>query len=637
MKHGKRDRELGMGRRITRRDFLNGVAIGAGGILAAPRALAALAAEGDAPEKSPGYYPPALTGLRGSHEGSFEVAHALRDAEFWEKAGTPEDTGERYDLVVVGGGISGLAAAHFWRKADPAARVLVLDNHDDFGGHAKRNEFRTGDRLLLSYGGTQSIETPSSYSKVAGGLIREFGIETQRFYKAYDQTLYSGRGLGSGMFFDKETFGADRMVAGLGSRPWKEFLADCPLGEAARRDIARIYTEKVDYLAGLTLEQKEAKLRKTSYEKFLLEIMKADPSVKPFFQTFPHDLFGVGIEAVPALDCFLEGTDYGPDYPGFDGLGLGPGPDDPGGSQEPYIFHFPDGNAAIARLLVRELVPGVLPGSTMDDIVTARADYAKLDVAGSAVRVRLNSTAVRARHLGSPGSASEVEVSYVREGRLQTVRAGQVVLACWNMMIPYLVPDLPEAQKRALAYASKVPYLYTHVVIRNWTAFDRLKIQDATAPGGYHSYVALDFPVSLGGYAFPSSPEEPMVLFLMKAPCQPGLPARDQYRAGRYELLTTPWETIELAIRDQLARMLEGGGFDPVRDILGITVNRWPHGYAYSYNSLFDPDWPEGQEPHVLGRKRFGRIAIANADAGAEALTNIAIDQAWRAVGELRS
>jgi len=183
----------------------------------------------------------------------------------------------------------------------------------------------------------------------------------------------------------------------------------------------------------------------------------------------------------------------------------------------------------------------------------------------------------------------------------------------------------------------KAPLVYTHVALRNWTSFSKLGIRQIVAPGGYHTHTALDFPVSLGEYKFSSKPEEPMVLFMLRTPCSPGLPMRDQYRAGRVELMGTPFEKFEGNIRDQLARMLGGAGFDPARDIEGITVNRWAHGYAYTPNPLFDPQWKPGEQPWIVGRKRFGRIAIANSDAGADAYTNVAIDQAHRAVGELLS
>jgi spermidine dehydrogenase len=306
--------------------------------------------------------------------------------------------------------------------------------------------------------------------------------------------------------------------------------------------------------------------------------------------------------------------------------------------EEPYIFHFPDGNASVARLLVRALIPGAVPGKSMEDVVTARADYSKLDVDGAPVRIRLNSTVVHVQHAAgadSGGAAKTVDIAYMRGGKLQSVQAKNCVLACYNGMIPYVCPSLPQKQKEALAYLVKTPLVYTHVALRNWTSFAKLGVRQIVAPGGYHTHTALDFPVSIGEYAFPSKPEEPMVLFMLRTPCKPGLDMRTQYRVGRMELMDTPFSKFERNIRDQLGRMLGGAGFDPARDIEGITVNRWAHGYAYTPNSLFDPDWKEEEKPWVMGRQPFGKIAIANSDAGADAYTNVAIDQAWRAVGEI--
>jgi spermidine dehydrogenase len=204
------------------------------------------------------------------------------------------------------------------------------------------------------------------------------------------------------------------------------------------------------------------------------------------------------------------------------------------------------------------------------------------------------------------------------------------------MAIPYMCPEIPEKQKEALAYGVKIPLVYTNVQIKNWKAFQRLGIYQIYAPSAYFSNIALDYPVSMGSYNFPISPDEPCVLHLLRTPCKPGLPCKEQYRAGRWELFTTKFETFEQQVRDQLGRMLGSGGFDPATDIEAITVNRWPHGYAYEYNRLFEPlDRPASERPCVMGRQPFGRITIANSDSDGHAYTNVAIDQAHRAVKEI--
>jgi spermidine dehydrogenase len=640
------DNRLGMLRTINRRDFLNGIALAIGSSLlpfeqllgqesgADPSAQEYFLSMGIS-QQDPRYYPPALTGLRGSHAGSFEVAHELRDGKQWTSAIADS---EAYDLVVVGGGISGLAAAYFYRQfAGAGSKILVLDNHDDFGGHAKRNEFRVGNRLLLGYGGTQSIEAPGRYGKVAIGLLNELGIDVQRFYKYYDRKLYESKRLKSSTFFDKETFGEDRLVPGPGQGfDPTNFIsptaaAQMPIAEAARKDLIRLFNEAIDYMPDLNPDQKRAKLIKTSYKDFLLQYAKVHPDVAKVYQTLPHDLFCVGIDAVSAENC------RGMGFPGFKGMKVAAGRRHrEEGEEEPYIFHFPDGNASIARLLVRSLVPGSAPGSTMEDIVTAKMNYARLDDPASAVRIRLNSTAVRVKHIGDPANAKELEVTYVLAGKPRRVRATACVLACYNAIVPYLCPEMSAEQKEALAYAVKQPLVYANVQIRNWKAFERLGVSDVYAPGSYFCMVMLDFPVSIGEYHFPSSPEEPCVIHLTRTPCQPGLPCKEQFKVGRYELLTTPFETFERKLRDQLGRTLAGGGFDPATDIQAITVNRWPHGYAYEYNQLFEPlDRPESERPCVIGRRPFGRITIANSDSDGHAYTNIAIDQGYRAVSEL--
>jgi spermidine dehydrogenase len=631
-----RDRALGMFSDISRRDFLGTVAIGLGGasLLGARQAgaqnISHTAFYGDV-------YPPALTGLRGDHVGSFEAAHRLRDGTL--SLNDAIDTNDTYDLIVVGGGISGLSAAHYFRERVGAeARVLILDNHDDFGGHAKRNEFTHDERTWIGYGGTQSIDSPRPYSANAKALITDLGIDVSRYATVLDKELYPSLGLGPATFFDRETFGEDRLVPGSSRAATAEFLARTPLPADIQAQIIQLTTEQRDLLPGLDSAAKKAQLARMSYSDFVTKLWGLDPRVLGIYQTRTHGLYGFGVDAVPAQDAFSLGL------PGFQGMsldatpGIGQNHDSIRSAEaEAYYFHFPDGNASVARLLVRRLIPDAVPGTTADDIVTARVDYSKLDEASARTRLRLGSTVVRVTHNGSVDSSKDVTVHYIRDGNLYRARARNVVLACWHHVIPYLCPDLPAPQLAALQYAKKVPMVYTNVFVRQWTALQALQVSSVSSPGMWHGSTSLDFPVSIGGYAHTKSPTEPVVLHMTKAACKPGLSGPEQHRVGRAELMQTSFETIERGLRDQLGRMFGGSGFDPAADILGITVNRWPHGYAYQYSSLADPFWLEGGEaPCEVARRPFGRISIANADAAAYSYTDAAIDEARRAVGELR-
>ena len=621
-------KRLGMDRNIPRRDFISGMATGLVGA-AMPRAFAApsenLSGIEPASDLTGGDRtdPPTLTGLRGQYPGSFEIAHRARDGGFGNSTHVDVETGEQYDLIIVGGGISGLAAAHFFRRDfGDSARVLIIDNHDDFGGHAKRNEFHHDGRMYLVNGGTLSIECPFPFSYTAKSLVKELGITVEGYNaKHQNNALYAG--LGRGVFFDKEHFLADKLVAGAGIKPWPQFFAEAPLSTPVRNDLVRLFTEQRDYLPGMDPAQKADALKKMSYQSYLRDYVKISDTAISYFAGDGYRN-NKRVDTCPAFEAWQAGR-----LPGFSAMKIEGIPE----FRSDYEAHFPDGNATIARLLVNRLVPTAVPGThDMNSIVTAQFDYSKLDLPDSPVRIRLSSTVVLVRHVGEVVTARNVDVVYMKDGKACRVRGNNVILACFNNIIRFIVPDLPDEQKKALAYASKVPMQYTNVLIRNWLAWKKLGVSRITAPHGYHTSVGLDFPVSLGDYKFSDSPDQPIVVRMVRNPNAPGLPRKEQQRMGRLDMLNTSFEKSELEIRRQLARTLGPGGFDPANDILALTVNRWPHGYAYTYDTLGDPPFAEYERPHVIGRRVFGRIAIANADAGAAAYTNEAIDQAERAV-----
>ena len=662
MNKKKRDRALGMDAEISRRDFLDGAAIAVGGTMMVPTLAGGTPVHAQpasppppmsAQQAAPSDDPSMITGLRGQTDEAMNAGHAVRDGSAFS---APVDTGEFYDLVVVGAGMAGLGAAYFYRKQIPHSKVLVLDGCQDFGGHAVRNEFMVDGTRLIAGGGTYALWRPNTFTPEAQELIRDIGIDREHYEEEVADSPNPARelGLARAMFFGKESFGEDRLVmnppseldlwGGGGERTTStaeltEFLVQTPYSAGTKEGLLKLFTEHRDWMSGVPTEEKVAELKKMSYIDFVSKFVKIHPDAVAYVLTIGDTGWTnqtAGPETCSAWFAWRRGA------PGFSGMNLPDASQLSNLTKDPGMnIRWPDNATTTARLLVRWLIPDALPGRTADDSVLQHIDYAALDRPANDVRIRLSSMVIRANHLGDPLTAKEVAVTYLRDGQPHTVRARGVVMACFNAIIPYLVPDLPEAQKAALHMAVRKPLVTTNVAIRNWRAFQKLGVSSISCPGMFYTSIGLSDSRAIGGYQNPSTPDEPIVISMSLTPeilekAGSGLPPREQWKASRAELQEITFETFERNILEQLDRVLGPGGFDAQRDVAGIIINRWSHAYAPGSNELYDPDWSHRMDaPWVVGRQQFGRITISNSDAAGVSLTNAAWQQSHRAVNEL--
>ena len=622
------DKRIGMQRAITRRDFVQGAAVAAGAALQAGAlgssglANASAAVSAGAQRMTIADYPPVKTGMRGSHPGAYEIAHALaRDgAKFPE----PKSTEEHYDLIVVGAGISGLAAAHYYQKRFGAdSKILLLENHDDFGGHAKRNEFHQSGEMVLSMGGTHNLEW-WSFSKTVNAFMQEHGVDCKGMRKQMEFAYGRDAPNSPAMWFDETTYGVNRLVTNfnLSAKLTTEDIDKIPISDAGRDSLKRFY-DSAPSLEDWTEAEAEDLLSSISYPDFLRQYGGLTEDAVQLFNKEEHGSWGLEMRAISAAEAMWEG------YPGAHLFGEDWSEDSFGYP----VAMWPDGNASLVRLMVAKLVPQSAPNATAENVALTQFDYSALDQENANVRLRLNSTVI-----GVDKIDQGVSVTYASsEGELQQVSARHSVLACYHSVIPHLCPAMSDTQKAALKYQVKVPMILTNVLLRNSQALDKLGVDAVSCPGRLHARLFLFKGLHTGGYRRSDTANEAvsLVFWGSVSPPEDAVDIRSQLRGSRQKLLELSFEDFEREVRTVLDGLLGPAGFDVAEDILAITVNRWPHGYAYEYMQLWDPEWESGEAPHEIARQPFGSITIANADAGASAYTHVAIDQAYRAVADL--
>jgi spermidine dehydrogenase len=554
---------------------------------------------------------------------------------------------ETYDMIIAGSGISGLSAAHFYQeKFGGDKKVLILDPLNHFGGHAHRNEFNINGNHLLGYGGSESFQSPKlNFSKTVHDLMKFLKVETIKFEKEFfNQTTYSKLGLSRGTFFGAEKFEKDTLAIGdptawvsdevlpenLNAKSFEEFFSQFPMAQASKDQLLELFTKKKSTLSRFSNPKDRADFLTTiSYEQFLREEWKLSEEAIHYFYHRTIDFFGLPISQIPTSDAFHYGL------PGFHGIEL---PiehkeNELGPLDEPYIYHFPDGNSSLARLLIRSLIPTIAEGKTMEDIVLDKFKTEELDSVNNSVRIRLGYTVVYAANT----SDGFVDIGIVKnaDGSMQRLKAKHTTLACFNMVIPFIHKDLKADQAQALSMNVKVPMVYSNVVLNNWKSWVKLGVHEIYGVNTFHSRIKLDYSVKMGGYSGPTDPSQPIVVHMVHIPSVPAsTDIRAALRQSRKTFFAIKPEDFEKHILDDLTRMLGPGGFNAQTDIAAINVNRWSHGYAFGANTLIESE-AESTRIMNLARQRVGNITIANSDAGWSAYAHTAIDEAYRAVNEL--
>ena len=617
----KTDEQLGMHKGIARRDFIQTTVLTSLGLMLPTSCLLST----DENELPLNYYPPVKTGMRGSHEGSYETAHAL--ARQGIQFGNPIDSNENYDLVVVGAGISGLTAAYEYRKKfGNDSKILILDNHDDFGGHAKRNEFIQSSSTRLVWAGTMNLEH-TSFSKPVLDFIAELGIDVNDLHKKLDFNYGNDK---PAIWFDEDTYGENILVPGFSMYNRNEDVLDLidkfPLSKQGIDALKSFYAKDNNVLEGLSEAEIENVLYKTSYTDFLERYCGLPKEVIEIFIKSTDGYWGVqphSLSVAEAVSAWLPG-----------GHRLGASASKVVGSEESEkVAMFPDGNATIARLLVCALLPDICPGANANTIALAKLDYSKLDVSKGPVKVRLSSTVVNVKN-----ERNKVAITYVRQGKTIRIHSKHSILACYHSIIPHICPEFPALQKKAQQYQVKHPMLVTNVLVKNSKALDKLGISGAYCPGRMHAKVFTTKGVNTAGYQPNYDKDEavPLMFWGMMEPPVRDVHIHDQLKGARMMLFQKSFEDFEREVRTVLDGILGPAGFNVSEDILAITVNRWSHGYSYGYLDLWDEKYKSGEAPHEIARLPLGNISIANCDAAASAYSQSAIEEAFRAVKELK-
>ena len=648
-----KEKRLGLNAAITRRDFIGSTLLGAGGALlaASAPALAARAASTRAAstEASRSFSLSGLDaawtgpggigdygGANGNTHQIVNTGHALFTGEFAGRAGEAEDSGETYDLVVVGGGFSGLTAAYHYRQRRPSDACLILENHAIFGGHAKQNEFDVDGVRLWAPQGSEGHAGPRAIAARMGlavrywdelGLPHEDGFQFQEI-TGTDRPLTAPVDRFSPMNFAWERADVGYFFAnGKNNRPqwavnpWNNGFADTPYSDRYKRDLLTAELFRKPPL----VDDVGAYLDSMTYLEYLTDVVGVAPQYANYVDK-PMAAMGCGLGA-DVTSAYTAKSFFQPGLVAFD-IRKGY----PDAADVAALVSFPGGNCGIARHFVKALIPGVFPeAKRLNDVLTHAINWRALDNPGQAVRMRLNATVVNVEHEGSPDSAKWVNVVYLHGGKLHTVKARRVVMACEQHVNKHIVKGLPEQTVNAMHSLVHAPMLTVNVAVRNWKFMEKLGITAARWDEGFGWWTCVRRQMIIDGKEpMPLNPNKPTVLTLYIPFPVPGLPAAQQAMAARMNLFALSFRDIEMGVREQFTRMFAASGFDAQRDIAGITANRWGHAYIVTPPGFYHGRHGQPSASDVI-RRGFARIQFAHSELTGEQLWQTAAMEGERA------
>ena len=545
-----------------------------------------------------------------SHGNTPEIlkgAHALRDGLITQKNISQIDASEKYDLVIVGGGLAGLGAAQRFNELYPEKRCLILENHPIFGGEAKRNEFNVNGSIITAPQGSNSFYYKTKNSDIKEDLkyIDILNIPDEFSYASlknndqklvfaqehYDVQLWGEEYISKGYFVDQQSHNVEpQWIKNI----WQDKLKRFPVSEKIKKDLLSWkYAKDMPNDDHMT----NAWLDSMTYKDFIEKVMGLDVAVTKFADPVLASAGGMGCDVMSAYIAKQLGM-YGlyPDAP-----------------VNPVNRHsFPGGNDGFARHFVKLLIPGAITGkNNFEDIMNSPINFNKLDHEDNKIRLRLSSNVIDVHH-----TSKSVNVTYYKNNELTKINAKAVVMASGGWINKYIISDLPQAYKNAYEQFNHAPMLVANVALTNWRFLKKLGITAYQWSGGFGFHTNIRKPMHVGNYKPDLDPDKPITLtfYVSFEKTNQGLSAKEQSRLGQYEMLGKSFMQYEREIREQMVRMFSSSGFDPKNDIAGIILNRWGHAYVTPTPGFFYT--PEGDPGYadIIKTKPFGRVSFGHSE-----------------------